>query len=274
LKAGAQNYGMEHIRTDVVVTLDADTVLHPQAIDHLLADIETGCDATNGAVLPQSRRGLWTRARLVEYAAAMRLYKRAQRRLGTILVLSGCVAAFRTNVLRAAGGFKERTLTEDLDLTWTLHLAGYRVGYAPKAMCYPAEPASWRLYKGQMRRWAAGFYQSIGVHRWSLRRNVGLAFVVGTALWDILASAVVLAVAVFLTVTKGFTLTAGLVWAFLVIAVLIPFLLAASVIGVGTAATSIPAYMVGSWTGQYFYLEAMVREWILRRRGRTWLKGH
>ena len=274
LKAGAQNYGLQHVRTDVVVTLDADTVLHPDAVDLLVADIESGCDATNGAVLPQSRRGIWTRARLVEYAAAMRLYKRAQRRLGTILVLSGCVAAFRANVLREVGGFKERTLTEDLDLTWTLHLHGYRVGYAPGALSYPAEPGSWRLYKAQVRRWAVGFYQSISVHRGSLRHHAGLAFVVGTALWDILASVVVLAAAIFLTATQGFTLSAGLVWAFLLVAVLIPFVLAASVIGAGPAAASIPAYLVGSWAGQYFYVEALVREWILRRRDRVWIKGH
>jgi biofilm PGA synthesis N-glycosyltransferase PgaC len=274
LKAGAQNYGLDHIRTDIVVTLDADTVLHPDAIRHLVADLEAGCDATNGAVMPQSRTGLWTRARLIEYTVAMRLYKRAQRNVGTILVLSGCVAAFHTRVLRAIGGFKERTLTEDLDLTWELHLAGYRVGYAPGALSFPAEPATWHQYKSQVRRWAAGFFQSIEVHRSAIPRNRGLLFIVGTSLWDIITTVVVLAAALVVTVTQGLSMPSVLLWVTLVITIVVPLGLAASVIGVGPAVTSLPAYLIGSWTSQYLYIEALVKEWFLRRRQKVWIKGH
>jgi biofilm PGA synthesis N-glycosyltransferase PgaC len=274
LKAGAQNYGIEHIHTEAVITLDADTVLHPEAIDYLLRDLEAGDDATNGAVLPQSVRGLWSRARLIEYAVALRLHKRAQHSLGSILVLSGCVAAFRVGVMRAVGGFQERTLTEDLDLTWTLHLSGYRVGYAPKAMSYPTEPTSWRLYKGQMRRWAGGFYQSVSAHRHDLRKHGSLALIVAAALWDIVASMLVLVAIVVLAFVRGFTLGPELVVGTLTIVLGIPFVLASSVVGVRQAALAMPAYLVGTWTGQYFYVEAFIREWVLRRSERTWIKGH
>jgi cellulose synthase/poly-beta-1,6-N-acetylglucosamine synthase-like glycosyltransferase len=205
---------------------------------------------------------------------ALRLHKRAQHNLGTIMVLSGCVAAFRVGVLRAVGGFQERTLTEDLDLTWTLHLGGYRVGYAPKAMSYPTEPTSWRLYKGQMRRWAGGFYQSVSAHRHDLRKQRALALIVAAALWDIVASVLVLVAIVVLGFMRGVSLAPGLVAVSLAVSLGIPLVLAASVVGVRQAVLAAPAYLVGSWTGQYFYAEAFVREWVQRRSGRPWIKGH
>jgi cellulose synthase/poly-beta-1,6-N-acetylglucosamine synthase-like glycosyltransferase len=274
LKAGAQNYGLEHIHTDAVVTLDADTVLHPEAVEHLVADLESGCDATNGAVLPQSRRGLWSRARLLEYATAMRVHKRAQRNLGGVLVLSGCVAAFHTRVLREIGGFQERTVTEDMDMTWALHLAGYTVGYAPKALSYPAEPGSWHLYKAQVRRWAAGMFQTISLHGASLRRKRSLVFILAAAMWDLLTGALLLMGSVFLVATRGFHQARPLMALTIALTVVAPILIGGSVIGLRAATASFPAYFVGSLANQYFYLEAMVREWVLRRRVTDWVKGH
>jgi biofilm PGA synthesis N-glycosyltransferase PgaC len=274
LKAGAQNYGLERIHTDAVMTLDADTVLHPEAIDYLIADLEAGSDATNGAVMPQSRRGIWTRARLIEYAICMRVLKRAQRSLGTVLVLSGCVAAFRTRVLRELGGFQERTVTEDLDLTWSLHLEGYAIGYEPRAMCYPAEPATWKQFKAQVRRWAAGMFQTIAAHGTALRRKRSLAFVLAAALWDILTSMVVIVVTAVVLLTRGFHVSLQLLVVTVVITVVLPMLLAASVIGLGQAVVSFPSYLIGAFANQYFYMEALIREWVLRRHTKVWIKGH
>jgi poly-beta-1,6-N-acetyl-D-glucosamine synthase len=274
LKAGAQNYGLEHVRTDAVVTLDADTVLHPEAIDHLIADLEAGFDATNGVVMPQSKRGLWTRARLLEYAIALRLHKRVQRHLGTVLVLSGCVSAFHTRVLREIGGFQERTVTEDLDMTWNLHVAGYSIGYTTRAISYPAEPGTWKLYKAQVRRWAAGMFQTIAVHGAHLRHKRMLVFILAAAMWDTLTTALLFLATIFFVVTQGFHPSLPILLATASLTVLLPILLAGSVIGLGAATASFPAYFVGSLANQYFYLEAMVREWLLRRRVTDWVKGH
>lgn len=274
LKAGAQNYGLERIRTETVVTLDADTVLHPEAIDYLIADLEAGFDATNGVVMPQSRSGIWTRSRLVEYAMAMRVQKRVQLHLGSILVLSGCVAAFHTRVLRELGGFKERTLTEDLDLTWEMHVAGYRVGYTTGAVSYPAEPDSWRLYKAQLRRWAAGLFQTISVQGGLLRRKRSLVFILAAAMWDMLTGWILLTFTLFVVATRGFHPSLPVLLISMTITVFAPILIAASVIGFGAAIACYPAYFLASFANQYFYLEAMFREWVLRRRGTVWVKGH
>jgi cellulose synthase/poly-beta-1,6-N-acetylglucosamine synthase-like glycosyltransferase len=184
------------------------------------------------------------------------------------------VSAFHTRVLRELGGFKERTVTEDLDMTWDLHVAGYSIGYTTKAISYPAEPGNWRLYKAQVRRWAAGMFQTIGVHGSALRRKRALVFILGAAMWDTLTTALLLAATLFFVATRGFHPSLPILLVSATLTVLLPILIASSVIGVRAATVSFPAYFVGSLANQYFYLEAMVREWVLRRRITDWVKGH
>ena len=273
-KAGAQNFGLNEVRTDAVVMLDADTLLHPEAVEHLLADLEAGNDATTGAVLPQADRGFWSRGRLIEYALAIRLYKRIQRFLGSLVVISGCVAAFRTSALRDLGGFEERTITEDLDVTWRLHFLGYRVGYATKAIGYPAEPPTWKLFKAQMRRWAGGFFQGVAVHRKHLPRRRALAFMVAAAVWDIVSPLIIVGLLGALALSGGLEVRWDILLIWQAIILGIPFVTASSVVGPGRALKAMPAYAVVLYLGQYFYLEAFVREIVLRQRKMQWVKGH
>ncbi|HEX2031489.1 MAG TPA: glycosyltransferase family 2 protein [Actinomycetota bacterium] len=273
-KAGAQNLALPHVRTDAVVVADADTALHAEAIEHLLAHLEAGMDGVSGGVLPRWERGVWSRGRMMEYALGLRLHKRVQSHLGTLLVISGCVAAFRTDVLREIGGLDATTLTEDLELTWRLHLLGYRVGYAREGLAYPVEPYSWPLYKAQMRRWAGGFFQGVLLHRRKFRRRPMLGFLVVAAIWDIVSPAILLATFAALVAAGGLgehwqTL---FLWQAAILA--IGAVLASRVLGVRRTLQALPAYTLILYLGQYFYLEAFLREFVLRRRRTDWVKGH
>ncbi|HVL03734.1 MAG TPA: glycosyltransferase family 2 protein, partial [Acidimicrobiales bacterium] len=262
--------------TDHVISIDADTNLHPEAVERLVEALDSGLDATNGAVLPQVEKGIWARGRLIEYATAMRLHKRAQRMLGTMFVLSGCIAAFRTEALRAVGGYESNTLAEDMDITWRMQFAGMRVGYTPEAISYPVEPQTYRLYKAQMRRWAGGFFQCLKVHRGDVRRQKSLSFLVLAGLLDLTISWLLLPLLVVYGVRGA--IVGDLKLSVLLMGPLflmgIPAVLSATVVGIRRALASIPAYAVMVYLAQWFYFEALVREWILRRNSMTWIKGH
>ncbi len=273
LKAGAQRFGLDHVTTDAVVMLDADTTLHPDAIQLLVADLEAGKDATNGAVLPQVERGIWARGRVIEYAMAQRVLKRAQTTISGMVVLSGCVAAFRTDVLRAVDAFEHPSITEDIDLTWSLALHGYQIGYAPNAWAYPVEPTSWPLYRSQMRRWAAGFCECVSIHRKSLKRRPGLLLVILAACWDLLAAVVLMVIMVALLATGTLPWT-PVTAALSVFWLGVPVTVAATLVGPRRALLAFPAYLVVSTAAQYFYLEAILRQWVFRRHITTWVKGH
>ncbi|MGH2830062.1 MAG: glycosyltransferase family 2 protein, partial [Actinomycetota bacterium] len=270
-KAAATTYGMPFVRTEAVMVLDADTQLHHEALEHLSDDLRHGLDATSGACLPVIQQGIWPRGRAIEYSMAIRIHKPVQRALGTLVVLSGCISMFRTSALRAIGGFQERTLAEDIDATWEYQVSGGKAGYAPQAMSFPVEPATWRLYRAQMRRWASGFYQSIGIHGFRLRKTPGLALIILTSLWDVFTVPLLAGAMVYAAITRQlpaqFLAMFGLF-------LLLPLVSAGTVIGWRSTVKNFPAYLVTLWANSYFYVEALFVEWIVRRRRVAWVKGH
>lgn len=274
-KGSAVNAALDAITTDALVLVDADTLLHPEAVAHVVADLEAGNDATHGAVLPSHARGLWARGRTIEYGAAIRLQKKAQVALGRVMVLSGCALGIRLEALRAVGGFQDRTMVEDLDLTWTLHQHGFRVGYASRAVAYPLEPGNRHQYTAQMRRWTRGFFQAIRVHADTVHHTPSLAFLIVASLWDMLTSPLIALVLVALAVSGN--APTELVTTFALWSIgwtLVAAMLAATVVGWRRAARCAPSYAVLSTVSGYFSLESFFKEWILRRRLTTWVKGH
>lgn len=272
-KATALNYGLAFVDTDAVVIMDADTVFHRDAVKHLMDELERGADATCGSVMPLNERGLWARGRAVEYAVAMRVHKRVQLGLGSVFVLSGCISAFRTAVLRQIGGYSERTATDDVDVTWSLLTRGYRVAYTHQAIAYTVEPSSFRLYKAQMRRWAAALFQNLPYHVKRLHKKPALALIIAAVLWDAVTVPVMLIATVALLAT-GNVEVSWLIGGWTALALGVSLIAAMSVMGVRRALAAFPASLLMLWTNLYFFIEAMGREWVLRRRNLVWVKGH
>ena len=161
-KAGAMNVGLPHVQTEWLVTLDADTILAPDALEQILAGAqEHGAAAACGLVLPQRVRSVWERARLVEYLLAFGILKPVQDWYGHPMVASGCFCLYRTETVEALGGFPTSTVGEDLDMTWRLQRAGELVKYVSGATCYPVEPPSFSFMRKQLDRWSHGFLQNI-----------------------------------------------------------------------------------------------------------------
>jgi cellulose synthase/poly-beta-1,6-N-acetylglucosamine synthase-like glycosyltransferase len=117
-KAMAQNYVMNEIDTDLFVTIDGDTLLHEEAIERTLIYFnDPQVASVCGQVIPQKIGTLWERGRFIEYLFGISLFKEAQNRVGAVLVSSGCFSTFRTKIIKEMGGFKQRTMAEDMDLT-------------------------------------------------------------------------------------------------------------------------------------------------------------
>ena len=136
-KAGAQNFALTHVTTEFTMAIDADTVLAPNAIELLLAALDKkSVAAACGFVLPRHVGTVWERGRYIEYLLAFSWYKPIQDYYQKPLISSGCFSAYRTNVLRSAGGWSTRTMAEDMDLTWTFYQGGHEVRFVPEAVCY------------------------------------------------------------------------------------------------------------------------------------------
>lgn len=168
-KSTALNRALTEVRTDVVVTFDADTVVSPDTIGLLVrhfADPRMG--AVAGTVKVGNRRGLLTRWQSLEYLTAIGLDRSAQGLLGAIMIVPGACAAWRRSAVLEVGGFDGRTLAEDCDLTLSLQRARWRIDQEPDAVAYTEVPQSPRALVRQRFRWMFGTLQAV----WKQRRMV------------------------------------------------------------------------------------------------------
>lgn len=135
-KAAALDAGVAAGGTDLVVTVDADTVLEPDAIRRLVAPFlhDPRLGAVAGNVKVGNRRGLVTIFQSIEYVTGLNLGRRTQHLLGCVTTVPGAAAAWRRAAIDAVGGVPGDTRVEDTDLTIAVGRAGWRVVYQPEAV--------------------------------------------------------------------------------------------------------------------------------------------
>ncbi|GAB3885792.1 glycosyltransferase [Spirosoma agri] len=165
-KASALNLGLAHAKGEVVVCIDADTQLLPDAIARLVALFT---DTTVGAVAGNVRVGNvhnWlTRFQSIEYTTSQNFDRRAYEQLNCITVVPGAIGAFRRTGMLAVGGFTTDTLAEDCDLTVRLLRAGYVVKTCNEAVAVTEAPDTIQMLLKQRVRWCYGMMQVVWKHR-------------------------------------------------------------------------------------------------------------
>ncbi len=166
-KANALNQGLEHVTQDIVVCIDADTFLHPQALRRIVSRFLTDpadTAAIAGCVLVKNSRSTFM-ARLQEwdYFTGIASAKRQQSLYQGTLVAQGAFSAFRTKLIRAHHGWPA-VIGEDIVLTWSLIKSGWRIGFEPTAIGFTAAPETLKGFYRQRKRWARGMIEGLKQH--------------------------------------------------------------------------------------------------------------
>ena len=175
-KAAALNAGLAAASGEIIVTLDADTVLSPETIGRLVRHIAADSTGRLGAVagvvrVGNRRRNLLTRWQALEYLTQIGVERAAQDVMGAISIVPGACAAWRKAALQEVGGYTDATLAEDCDLSLSLHRAGWRVTQDDQAIAYTEVPETVDALLDQRSRWTFGSLQAIWKHRDLLFRS-------------------------------------------------------------------------------------------------------
>jgi cellulose synthase/poly-beta-1,6-N-acetylglucosamine synthase-like glycosyltransferase len=202
-----------------------------------------------------------------------RWWRLCQAKVGRIQVLTGAAYAFRTDAIKAVGGFPSGLISADMDATWALHKGGYRVGYTPRAVALTQDPETFGEYRRQMRRWAAGYFQNMAKYRrqlWHWRSML----VVGTALVDLVSLFWAYGLLAFWAVTgQGEALVATYaVW--VVAHMVVNIVLVTTVVGAREALLGLGPWVVMNLYNRWLYLAALGREWVLGRHYASWTGRH
>ncbi|MGE5217535.1 MAG: glycosyltransferase [Chloroflexota bacterium] len=177
-KAHALNEGLDHVRHEIVVTIDADTFLHPQALKRIVARMLTDpphTAAVAGCVLVKnSRETFMARLQEWDYFTGIASAKRQQSLYQGTLVAQGAFSAFRTDAVRRTKGWPS-VIGEDIVLTWALLQEGWRIGFEASAVGFTRAPTDFKGFFRQRKRWARGMIEALKRHGALLWRRSRLA---------------------------------------------------------------------------------------------------
>ena len=156
-KSNALNTALLYVDTPYVVTVDADTLLHTKSLRRLVSRLESAppdTAAVAGTVLVRnSRVNLLTRMREWDYYLGIAAVKRMQALYQATLVAQGAFSLYRTDEVRAVGGWPDVFGPMDLQVRrnrfgYVAFLLGYQV------LCSTASLAGYAQHvAGTRRRW-------------------------------------------------------------------------------------------------------------------------
>jgi cellulose synthase/poly-beta-1,6-N-acetylglucosamine synthase-like glycosyltransferase/peptidoglycan/xylan/chitin deacetylase (PgdA/CDA1 family)/spore germination protein YaaH len=165
-KSSALNYAIERTNVDVVVCIDADTRLAPDALDILLEHFnDDRVGAVAGVVTVGNRSTMLSRFQALEYLTAQSMDRRAFEIVNGIAVVPGAIGAWRRSALIDAGLYDSDTSAEDADATFKIARAGWLVRNEPKALAVTEAPEKVREFNKQRFRWMFGMIQVAFKHR-------------------------------------------------------------------------------------------------------------
>jgi cellulose synthase/poly-beta-1,6-N-acetylglucosamine synthase-like glycosyltransferase len=165
-KAGALAHALRSSTDELVAVFDADFVPQPDVLKRL---VPCFVDPNVGAV--QARwehlniaESLLTRVEAFLLDLHFGLEQPARSVAGLFLNFNGSAGIWRRAAIDDAGGWSDRTVTEDVDLSYRAQRRHWRVVYV-ESCAVPAElPSDMTGLRGQQHRWIKGGAQNARLH--------------------------------------------------------------------------------------------------------------
>jgi biofilm PGA synthesis N-glycosyltransferase PgaC len=171
-KATAMNTGALLAKSEIIVCIDGDALLDRHALRWIAHSFRRGdIGALTGNPRIRNRSSMLGRLQVGEFSSIIGLIKRTQSVYGQIFTVSGVICAFRKRALDDAGWWSPRTLTDDIDVTWRIQIAGWRVVYQPMAIVWILMPETLSGLWKQRLRWAEGGVQMMQDYFWKMLRG-------------------------------------------------------------------------------------------------------
>jgi hyaluronan synthase len=185
-KRNCQAVVFEQTQADIVVTVDSDTVLEPDAIKTIVrrfGDRRVGAVTGNVEVINKGQN-LLTRLISYRYWMAFNQERAAQSRFGVVMCASGPFSAYRRTIIdQVRESYVSQqflgeacTFGDDRHLTNLVLALGHRVVYDEAAVAHTMAPTTIRAYLCQQVRWNKSFYREIlWTARFAHRRHAYLS---------------------------------------------------------------------------------------------------
>ena len=158
-KAHVLNVGLKHCNHKLIAIYDADNNPAPDTlktmVPHLLRDESLG--AVIGKFRTINRHKNWlTRFINIETLAFQWILQAGRYHLSKVAILPGTNYVIRKSVLEACGGWDEKAITEDSELSVRIYEKGFRIKFLPVSITWEQEPENLSVWIRQRTRWVRG----------------------------------------------------------------------------------------------------------------------
>ncbi|MCE5328328.1 MAG: glycosyltransferase family 2 protein [Planctomycetaceae bacterium] len=161
-KAGALENGLKSATGEFVTIFDADFIPPPDILQrsvHYFTDPKVCVVQTRWEHLNRND-SLLTRSQAMFLDGHFMIEHVARNRSDRFMSFNGTAGTWRRKAIEDAGGWRNDTLTEDLDLSYRAQLKGWKFVFLPE-LASPAElPPEMDAFKAQQFRWTKGGAQT------------------------------------------------------------------------------------------------------------------
>lgn len=207
-KSDALNAGLNVVKNDLIVSIDADSIMEQDALLKLVKPflegkdkkvigtggvirIANSCEIHGGKIKKINLPKRWLpRAQVMEYTRAFLLGRISWSELDGLLLISGALGMFDREIVIKAGGYSTKTVGEDMELVVKIrrYMAdrglSYSVEYIPDPLCWTEVPSTVSSLARQRSRWTRGTLETLYTHRkLFLNRKYGKLGMLGYPYW-------------------------------------------------------------------------------------------
>ena len=156
-KAVALNNALRRVDTELFACVDADSLIDRHSLKPMMPHFE---DKSNAAVISALKvykpRKIIEKMQHFEYMLGI-LARKIRSTINTLAMTPGVLSVYRTDILKAVGGFDKYNITEDFEIAMRLKSRAYNIQLETRSFTYTKVPTKWKDLKRQRVRWFRGY---------------------------------------------------------------------------------------------------------------------
>ncbi len=164
-KFAALNFALNHVETDLVGVLDADSWVDSEALIRYMEFFDDDeVQATIPSMVIAEPDSFLRKAQKAEYDIGL-FARKSFAKLNAIYITPGPFSVFRKSVFDTLGPYQEAHHTEDAEIALRMQKYGYKIAYSDKSVVYTVGPKKLRPLVKQRVRWIYGFLRNMFDYR-------------------------------------------------------------------------------------------------------------
>lgn len=158
-KSNALNLGYKKAKGEYIAVYDADNTTEKNALKYLITRIHN--DKTLGAVIGKFRtrnrdRNILTKFINIETLSFQWMAQAGRWNLLKLCTIPGTNFVIKKSILKRLGGWDEKAISEDTEISFRIYKIGYKIAFMPLAVTWEQEPETIKVWFKQRTRWAKG----------------------------------------------------------------------------------------------------------------------